>query len=190
MYKKKSQIVNIIIWINILVYVLMVIKAKSLDSSSVLIEFGAKNNSLIKEGQYYRLISAMFLHITLIHLVINNYSLYVLGDLIVSIYGVAKFTFIYLISGIMGNIFSYSFNPSISAGASGAIFGLLGSLVNFGKICPTKCDDNFKKWVYLTIIINILYGLIVGGVDNFAHIGGLIGGYVISRIVGVYQWKS
>ena len=99
----------------------------------LLILFGAKYNPLILEGEWWRLITPMFLHIGLIHLVMNSFALYYLGTAVERIYGRYRFLFIYLFAGFAGTLASFLFSPdSISAGASGGIFGLFGALLFFG----------------------------------------------------------
>lgn len=96
-----------------------------------LLLFGAKVNELIAHGQYWRLLTAMFLHIGIMHLFFNSYALYIYGPVVERLYGKVKFTIVYLLSGLLGSLASYAFSPNPAAGASGAIFGLMGSLLYF-----------------------------------------------------------
>jgi len=152
-----------------------------------LIYFGAKVNALIVRGEYWRLITAMFLHIGVAHLFFNSYALYIYGPIVEKLYGKTKYILIYLISGLIGSIFSYALSPNPSAGASGAIFGLMGALLYFRKQKKGLFQRIFGPGLILIIGINLLYGFIQPGIDNWGHIGGLIGGYLISSAVGLYR---
>ena len=140
----------------------------------------------IKEGEFYRLFTCIFLHAGILHLICNMYSLYVIGPQIESFFGKWKFSFIYLLSGICGSLLSMTFNINyISVGASGAIFGLLGSMLYFGYHYRTYLGNVVKSQIIPIIILNLIIGFSVSGIDNFGHIGGLIGGVLASMIVGV-----
>ena len=119
----------LIIAINVIVWLLMELNGGS-ENSDTLIAFGAKVNELIDQGQVWRLLTAMFLHIGIIHLAVNQYSLYAVGTLLERFMGATRFAILYVLAGLCGSLASYWFSPNaISAGASGAIFGLLGALL-------------------------------------------------------------
>ena len=140
----------------------------------------------IRAGEYYRLITGIFLHGSLIHLFFNAYALYVIGSQIENYFGRIKYLIIYLFSGLMGAIFSMIFGGNIaSIGASGAIFGLMGALLYFGYHYRVYLGNVLKTQLIPLIIFNLFLGFILNGVDNFAHIGGLIGGVLIAKAVGV-----
>ena len=140
----------------------------------------------IRAGEYHRLISGMFMHGSLFHLIFNCYALYVLGSQIESFLGKFKFTIIYFLAGIMGSLFSITFNGNVaSIGASGAIFGLMGSLLYFGYHYRVYLGNALKSQIIPLIIANLFFGFIMSGVDNAAHIGGLIGGLLVTIAVGV-----
>lgn len=145
----------------------------------------------IRTGEYYRLITGMFLHGGIFHLFFNCYSLYIVGTQIESFLGKFKFLIIYLFSGICGALFSMIFGGNVaSIGASGAIFGLLGSLVYFGYHYRVYLGNVIKSQIIPLIILNLMLGFITPGVDNFAHIGGLIGGTLITIALGVKDKSS
>ncbi len=140
----------------------------------------------IRVGQYYRLFTGIFLHGSIMHLFFNVYALYVIGSQIENYFGRIKYLIIYLFSGIMGALFSMIFGGSAaSIGASGAIFGLMGSLLYFGYHYSVYLGNVLKTQLIPLIIFNLFLGFILSGVDNFAHIGGLIGGVLITKAVGV-----
>lgn len=179
-----------IIAINVIMYIitayLSYVYAKgSLFNSdtNVLILLGAKVNELIQKGQYYRLISCMFLHGGIVHLGVNMYSLYAIGPMVERVYGKAKYIAIYFISGIVASIFSYVFSTSVSIGASGAIFGLLGAVLIFAVKSKGKTGSGFIKSILSVIFINIFIGATLPNIDNFAHMGGLLGGMLVAFLV-------
>ena len=127
----------------------------------------------------------MFLHANIIHFLFNMYALYIIGTQVESFFGTKKFIFIYFISGITGSLLSIPFlGNSIAVGASGAIFGLLGSLLYFGYYYRTYLGNVIIAQILPIIIINLIIGL-MPDIANTAHIGGLVGGVLASRIVGV-----
>jgi len=187
---KKPYLTYAIITINILMYLLLeLIGNGSMDNYS-LIQFGALYSPFVRAGEYYRLVTSAFLHIGLLHLFFNNYVLYVVGTQIENFYGKLKFLIIYLFSAITGALMSMLFTNAISAGASGAIFGLLGSLVYFGYHYRIYLGSAMRSQIIPLIVFNLLLGFLLVGIDNAAHIGGLIGGVVISIAVGVKNKSS
>lgn len=140
----------------------------------------------IRGGQYYRLITGMFLHGNIYHLFFNCYALYVLGSQIENFLGRIKYIIIYLFSGLIGALFSMTFSgPVGSIGASGAIFGLMGALLYFGYHYRVYLGSVIKSQIIPLIIVNLAIGFVFAGIDNFAHIGGLIGGTMITMALGV-----
>lgn len=180
--KKTPYITYILIFINILFYVLSII-SNSFYNSMVL------NPSKILNGEYYRLLSCIFMHGGIIHLLCNMYCLYVIGPQVESFFGKIKYIVIYLLSGIIGSLMSLAITNSISLGASGAIFGLLGSILYFGYHYRVYLSQAIKSQIIPLIVLNLFLGFILSGVDNAAHIGGLIGGILVSMMVGV-KYKS
>ncbi len=145
----------------------------------------------IRAGQYYRLITGIFLHGSLMHLIFNCYALYVIGTQIENFLGKFKYIIIYLISGIIGAFFSIIFGGNIlSIGASGAIFGLMGALVYFGYFYRVYLGNVLKSQIIPLILLNIAIGFLGEGIDNAAHIGGLIGGLFITMALGVKDKSS
>lgn len=145
----------------------------------------------IRAGQYYRLITGIFLHANIFHLLFNCYALYVIGSQLESFMGKAKYTIIYLFSGLVGALFSMTFGGSYaSIGASGAIFGLMGSLLYFGYFYRVYLGNVIKSQIIPLILLNLIMGFAIAGIDNFAHIGGLIGGALITVALGVKDKSS
>lgn len=183
---KKPTITHILISICVLVFVMMYIFGNGSESTGTLIKFGANYDILTKSGEYYRLFTCMFLHIGIWHLVCNMYSLYIIGKQIENLYGKGKYLIIYIVSGLCGSILSLAFaHNTISAGASGAIFGLLGALLYFGYYYRTYLGATIRSSIIPVIMLNLLIGFLIPGISNSAHIGGLIGGVLTAMMVGV-----
>ena len=159
------------------------------SNEDVVISFGAKVNSLIAtQHQPWRLVTCMFIHIGLAHLIMNNYALWILGREIEQIYGSSRFVLLYLAAGVAGSLSSYVFMPnSTSAGASGAIFGLFGVMGTFAfryrSEIPAALRRDIIRRIIPIILINLGFGFAVKFVDNSAHIGGLAAGVVLALVV-------
>ena len=175
---KKIIVTNVIITLCVLVCILQLFNSK-------LLYLGANISDFVKMGEVYRIITCTFIHAGIIHLLCNMYSLYVLGPQLEAFIGKARFIFVYIISAISGSLMSLIFTAGASVGASGAIFGLLGSLLYFGYHYRIYLGSVLKNQIIPIIILNILLGFMLPGVDNAAHIGGLIGGYLATVSVGI-----
>lgn len=170
------------------------------ELNDVLTEWGAKVNSAVVDGQWWRLITAMFLHNGLLHIASNGYALYVIGMDLEGFFGRARFLAIYFIAGFAGSVASFAFSPYYSSGvgASGAIFGLIGALaVYFGmyrRLFGKR--GNLQFWnIIVVVILNL--GLGFSGIlpiDNSAHMGGLVAGalvgYVLSPRYALGEWET
>ncbi|MDD2504265.1 MAG: rhomboid family intramembrane serine protease [Clostridia bacterium] len=187
--RRPPYVTYVLLGLTILAYLLMSLFGflYGWDQGEQLILFGAKVNILIAYGQYWRLLTAMFLHIGILHLFFNSYALYIYGPIVESLFGKMKFIVVYLISGLTGSLLSYIFSSSISAGASGAIFGLMGSLLYFGRRNKDIFRRIFGPRLLIIIGFNLFYGFVNPGIDNWGHIGGLIGGYLVGNAVGLYK---
>ena len=140
----------------------------------------------IRAGQYYRLITGIFLHGSIFHLFFNCYALFVIGSQIESYLGKIKYLIIYFFSGLCGSLLSITLGGSAaSIGASGAIFGLMGSLCYFGYYYRVYFGNVLKSQLIPLIVLNLGLGFLMNGVDNAAHIGGLIGGVIITKSLGI-----
>ena len=183
---KKPIVTYSLIFICILVFILMYVLGNGSTDNYTLLVFGANVDTLTKNGDYYRLFTSMFLHIGILHLLCNMYSLYIIGKEVENVFGKVKYLIIYLLSGIAGSILSLAFNHNtICAGASGAIFGLLGALLYFGYYYRTYLGATLTRSIIPVIVLNLIIGFSSSGIDNAAHIGGLVGGIVTAMAVGV-----
>jgi membrane associated rhomboid family serine protease len=138
--------------------------------------------------QYWRLVTCTLLHIGWIHLLLNGYALWILGKLLENIYGFDDFLIIYLISGLTGSIASWKFGASpASAGASGAIFGLLGAAISLTIIkkegVPEQIRSRLAGPLVFWTIVNLLLGFAITNIDNAGHIGGMVGGLVFGYLL-------
>lgn len=139
--------------------------------------------------EYYRLFTGMFLHLDFAHVLCNCYSLYIIGSQLEGFLGKKKYLIVYLFSGIIGSLASITFGEYASAGASGAIFGLLGSMLYFGYHYRVYLGNAMKSQIIPLLILNLVIGFMVPGIDYFAHIGGLIGGTLATIALGI-KYKS
>ena len=183
--KKDPIITKILITINIVIFILQLVLGWD-----VVANFGANYAPFVKSGKFYVLITSMFIHGNLIHLLFNMYALYIIGPQVESFYGKIKYLAIYFGSGILGALLSDIFlQNSISVGASGAIFGLLSSIVYFGYHYRAYLDTVIRSQIMPLIIFNIFLGIVIPNIDTFCHIGGLIGGVLVSMACGI-KYKS
>ncbi|AET68747.1 putative membrane protein [Desulfosporosinus orientis DSM 765] len=171
-----------LIGINLVVFFLMTLAGGS-QNREVLIAFGAKVNSLILAGEVWRFFTSMFIHIGYLHLGFNLYALWVLGPFTEKLFGHWRFLVIYLLSGLGGSIASFFFTSGLSAGASGAIFGLLGALLYYSLKRPWLWKSGLGMNLVLVLVINFGFGLTQPGIDNFAHLGGLLTGLLSSILL-------
>lgn len=184
----KPRLTYLLIGINVLIFMLVELSGSSTDIEH-LIEFGAKYNPYIIDGQWWRIISSMFLHIGIFHLIMNMLALYYLGHAVEGIYGTGRFFIIYMLAGIGGGLASFAFTINVSAGASGAIFGLFGALLFFGLIHKRLFFQTMGTNLLVIIGINLVFGFTVPQIDNSAHLGGLIGGFIAAAILHLPQQK-
>ena len=175
---KKIVVTYVLIALCTLVYILQILFPS-------LTTLGAVNGSLVRSGQVYRLVTGMFMHGSIWHLLCNMYSLYVIGCATENYFGKKKFLLIYFVSGIIGSMFSCIFNTSWSLGASGAIFGLMGALCYFGYYYRLYMGKALYSEIIPVIVLNLALSLIVSNIDFYAHIGGLIGGVFITIGLGI-----
>ena len=175
---KKIVVTYALMAICTLIYILQILFPN-------LTTLGAVNGTLVRSGQVYRLVTGMFMHGSIWHLLCNMYSLYVIGCATENYFGKKKFLLIYLVSGIIGSMFSCIFNTGWSLGASGAIFGLMGALCYFGYYYRLYMGKALYSEIIPVIILNLALSLIVSNIDFYAHIGGLIGGVFITMGLGI-----
>lgn len=190
--KKRPIITYALIFSNIIMYILSAllggnffdVDPQILGEFGELLNYNTLNNNPI---ELYRLITSMFLHSGIIHILFNIYALYILGPQIESFFGKWKYLLIYLISGILGGLLSMLFLPdnTVGVGASGAIFGLIGAFIFFGYYYRVYLGTVIKSQIVPLLLLNFAIGLFSSGISLSAHIGGFVGGILSAKIVGV-----
>lgn len=180
--QKKPVMTYALIVINVMIFLLSYIYPN-------LTRILGNNYIHIQQMQLYRLVTCMFMHGGILHLIFNMYALYILGSQVERYYGKRRFLLIYFISGILGSVFSCVFMNTnyyvISIGASGAIFGLMGSIAYFTYYFRATLQGILKEQIMPVIIMNLVLGMLIQGIDLFAHIGGIIGGLLVSMAIGI-----
>ena len=159
--------------------------------------WGGVRHSLLENGEYYRLISSMFLHFGIIHFLMNMYSLYNMGPIVEDVLGSMRMLILYILAGISGGVATYFIGPllgenpgALSAGASGAIFGLIGALISYVYLHPNYFQPGVMQQLLGVAAINIIFGFTANAgnsgtlIGNSAHIGGLVAGLVIAFVFG------
>ena len=180
---KKIVVTYVLIAICAIMYLISILAGGT--DALTLYRLGAVAPAAIKSGEIWRLLTGTFLHGGLIHLLVNMYSLFIIGTQLETYLGKGKFLTVYLVSAISGSLMSSLFTNAISVGASGAIFGLLGSLLYFGYHFRLYLGTVLKTQIIPLIILNLFIGFTLPGIDNAAHIGGLIGGLLASMATGI-----
>ena len=180
-----SPATGVLVAINIAVFIAMVAFGISWYDPQIddVLRWGADYGPKTLDGQYWRLITSMFLHFGIVHLLLNMWCLWSLGKLLEKFLGTITTTGIYLLTGVGASLLSLSWDPMrVSAGASGAIFGIAGALITvlyFGQLNLPKEDvRSLLGYVVRFSLLNLLYGL-RGHVDNMAHLGGLVTGLLM-----------
>ena len=186
-FKKKIPVITYtLLAVNVLIYLVCQVLGIYGD---VVNKFCLYGPNIRIYNEYYRLITGGFLHANLLHLVVNCYSLYVIGSQLESFLGKFKYLIVYFFSLFIASLMSITFSTYPSIGASGAIFGLMGSLLYFGYHYRVYLGSVLKSQIIPLILVNLFFGFMASGIDNFSHIGGLIGGFLITTSLGI-KYKS
>ncbi|WP_338122004.1 rhomboid family intramembrane serine protease [Carnobacterium divergens] len=187
---KKPIVTYSFLAIQLIIFLLMTMDGGS-ENSVTLIKYGAKENTFIAIGQWWRLVTPMFVHIGALHIIVNSVTLYYLGIQLEGVFGHLRFALIYLLSGIAGNVASFAFNDAISAGASTALFGLFGTALMLAETFRHNVQmQEMAKTFGIFIGLNLVTGFMSTSVDNSGHIGGLIGGFLIATAISVPKASS
>jgi rhomboid protease GluP len=179
----------ILLGVTVFIYLLQVLgQAFNFD---IVTGLGVKEDSLIRAGQLWRLVTPVFLHASLLHIGFNMYALFLYGRSVEARFGHGRFLLLYFLSGYAGNVLSFLLTPNPSLGASTAIFGLLAAeavfiIQNRGMI--GRQADRALINLFVIAAINLFIGFSTSGVDNFGHLGGLLGGVLFTWFGGPH-WK-
>ena len=190
------MVTHIIMAINVVVFILMVSigGTSSITDPSIylLLSFGASSSSYVFDGgEIWRLLTSNYIHIGLPHLLFNMWCLYSIGEALEYFMGSVFFILIYTVSGIVGSLTSclYYSNNIVSAGASGAVFGIAGALLVAAIYLRIKYGRSEFNFDYSSIIFfigfNIVYGLNMPGIDNACHMGGLFTGMFLGLFFAI-----
>ena len=155
-----------------------------------LVNFGIQDNAKIFAGEWWRLITSMFLHADIMHLMSNMLFLYMLGRTLDRYYSNLQLWLIYFLGGLAGNLLGLAFSNALSLGASGAIMGLGGALLyrmTLGKNAKEFRRTGNFSWLATSVIFNLAYGLFNPGIDNYGHFGGFFGGFIVALLIGMMQ---
>ena len=176
-----------IIGINILVFILMAVAGAGIFDSNGLvhIKWGSNYSPLTLSGDWWRLVTNIFIHFGIIHIVMNMITLYQVGVYLEPMLGKVKFALAYLCTGVLASLTSLWWHKDAvnSAGASGAVFGMYGVFLALltTDLIPKKVRDSLLKSIGFFVVYNLAYGM-KGGIDNAAHIGGLVSGFIIGYL--------
>lgn len=156
-------------------------------STEVLLDFGGAYRPLFQQGQYWRLVMPIFLHIGWLHILLNMYALYILGPMLERVYGYGRFALIYIGAGMASSYLSMRMSPDISVGASGAIFGVAGAMLVTGflhhEVVPHHWRRAFGKILLVAIALEFLVDRFIPQIDSWGHLGGLMGGMVLAGLI-------
>lgn len=184
--KNQSNVTFGLIAINVVIFIISAILSKNFFDidTSVLFKMGAKyNQAILNNGEYWRLIASTFLHGGIIHLAVNMYSVYYAGAQVHKVFGGKKYIAIYILSGLGASITSMIDRTTLSVGASGAIFGLIGAMAAFAYIERRRIGKQYLMSLISILLANLMIGFILPNIDNLAHLGGLVVGLVLGFIL-------
>ena len=200
---RKPVVTYVLLAINLLLWLTMELVGECDRSSTrwcsedpeVLLDFGAMYGPFMADGEYWRLLTAMFLHAGPVHLGFNSLALFIFGRVVEGTYGRVRFVIVYFLAGLSGSVASYGLNSiGVGAGASGAIFGVLGALAAFFVVNRKVLGDMGRQnlsGILVIAVINLVIGFSVPGIDNWAHMGGLGAGFALGlALVPSYRYQN
>lgn len=183
------RVTYVILGITVAVYLLQMVSQFAFGGDWP-VALGAKANDAIRAGQLWRFFTPMLLHGSIMHIGFNMYALYIFGIGLERRYGHGRFLLLYILGGFAGSVFSFLFSSANSIGASGAIFGLIGAegifLIQNRKLFGSRVKSAINNVVFV-VAINLFLGL-SPGIDNWGHVGGLLGGLIFAWFAGPH-WQ-
>lgn len=185
------RLTPLLITANVLIFVVMLFNGASLwhTQNTIQLAWGANFGPATQDGEWWRLWSALFLHFGVLHLLLNMGALWDVGQWVERMYGSLRFAGIYLVAGLAGNLLSLVANAgaAVSGGASGAIFGIYGALLSYLWLERSRIHHGEFRWLFWAAIgfsgVTIVFGLLVPGIDNAAHVGGWIAGVLMGALL-------
>ena len=185
-YRFRPVATFVILGVNAGVFLLM-LYAGAFRNQDLLLDFGASYGPYLRRGEYWRLVMPMFLHLGWLHLLVNSYALYILGPFLERLYGYGRFALLYVATGIGSSLLTMSVTQNISAGASGAIFGVSGVMLVTGylhrEVIPPHWGRIFGKGILPFIVLNLVFGASIKNIDNWGHLGGLLSGMLLAFFI-------
>jgi membrane associated rhomboid family serine protease len=182
----RVRVTPALVAVNLLVYLGLVIVSRRLGGFDVplLLKWGANFGPFAVNGQWWRIVTALFLHLNLAHVLLNMWALWNVGRLTERLYGSWTFACLYFASGVLANLASIAWDPShTSVGASGAIFGIFGAFLAFLARPSQSVPRRIVRAHWISTLAFVAFSLINGfmqtGIDNAAHVGGVIAGFVL-----------
>lgn len=201
-FKKGPSVTYLLIFINIVMYSITAFTSAyyfnggilDIDTRAIVV-LGGMVNVLVENGEYYRLFTSGFLHASLLHLTLNMIALNAIGSIVEKILGKGKYITVYIISLVLASYGSFlvtstKLGINISVGASGAIFGLLGSLLIIVFLNKKVFGKTVLRGITEVILVNLIIGLFVPNIDMTAHIIGGINGAIVTFIIILFQRKN
>jgi len=152
--------------------------------NGILTQWGMRYNPAIAYGQYWRLLTPMFLHSGVMHLVMNMFALLVWGPMVEYMYSGPKYALILVGASVLGCLAGFAFSSYTAVGASAAVYGMMGAILSIRKHNRLFFERFFGTTILVYVVISIAMGFLQGSVDNLGHIGGLIGGYLLGVASG------
>lgn len=186
----RPHVTYILLGLTVFIYLLQ-LAGQYLLNLDLVTYLGIKYNLLIRAGQLWRLITPVFLHGSILHIGFNMYALFIYGRGLEARFGHGRFALLYFLSAFAGNVLSFLLTPNPSLGASTAIFGLIAAeavfLLQNRQLLGERVNRSLMNLLYIAGI-NLVIGFTTTGVDNFGHIGGLLGGLIFTWFGGP-RWK-
>lgn len=185
---KISYVNTGLVIINIVVFIILELLGDTTNSEFMLAHGAMYPAKVLENGEYYRLFTEMFIHFGLAHLFNNMMVLFFLGDTVERAVGKIRYLVIYLLSGLCGSVLSYGVmlrtgDWAVSGGASGAIFGMIGALLAVVIKNRGRVEQITVRRLLFMIILSLYLGYSSAGVDNFAHLGGLVAGFLMAIVI-------
>ena len=192
-FDKRYPVTSFFLLVTALVFLLMlVLTGLNFERADTLLQFGAMYGPIIRlfPEQIWRLFSAIFVHIGWEHFIVNMISLYFLGRQVEEIFGSKQFFFLYLLSGMMGNLFVFAFTPKVvAAGASTSLYGLFAAIIVLRYVTRNPYIQQLGQSYLTLFVINIIGSVMIPGISLAGHIGGAVGGAFLAVIFPV-KWEK
>ena len=178
---------TLIIAVNVLLFLWLSMIGDT-RNEAFLLNFGAMYPEFLQQGEWWRLVTAMFLHFGIEHLLSNMFMLWFVGNMLLKALKPWQYAIVYLISGLGGSLASYEMmvlahDYAISAGASGAIYGIVGALFWVVLRHGGRFETIRTKQMVLAVVCYVSYGFTTEGVDAWAHLGGMVAGFLMTAIL-------